>query len=49
MAEAMRDWMSAWEGVRIEADGYRELDEERVFVLNHCSGRGKASGWRSGR
>jgi ketosteroid isomerase-like protein len=42
--EASSDFVSAWETVRIEADGYRELDRERVLVLTRGSGRGKTSG-----
>jgi ketosteroid isomerase-like protein len=44
VAEGTRDFLSAWEEVRFEADEYRELDGERVLVLIHRSGRGKASG-----
>jgi ketosteroid isomerase-like protein len=45
MAGAWRDLTSAWEGLRAEADEYRELDDERVLVLlHHSSGRGKTSG-----
>ena len=40
----VRDWMSAWEDNRIEADEYRELDDEHVFVLARGIGRGRASG-----
>ena len=43
MAERWRDWLSAWEDFRTEAEGYRELDGERVLVLSHFSGRGKTS------
>jgi ketosteroid isomerase-like protein len=42
-AEGFRDFLSAWEDYRIEAEGYRELDEERVLVLVRSSGRGKTS------
>ena len=42
--EWTRDFLSAWEGYRLEADGYRELDDERILVLYHRSGRGRASG-----
>jgi ketosteroid isomerase-like protein len=44
MAEALRGILSAWENPRIEADEYIDLDDDRVFVLNHLSGRGKTSG-----
>ncbi len=44
MAEAWRNFLSAWEDFHAEADEYRELDGERVLVLNHFSGRGKTSG-----
>ena len=39
-----RDFLSAWEGFRIKVDEYRELDDERVLVLSHYTGRGKTSG-----
>jgi ketosteroid isomerase-like protein len=48
MAEAMRDFFSAWEEWRGEADEYRELDGERVLVLVRYSGRGKTSGLEVG-
>jgi ketosteroid isomerase-like protein len=44
MAEAWRDWLSAWEGYHVEAEGYRELDGERVLVFTLYTGRGKTSG-----
>jgi ketosteroid isomerase-like protein len=44
MAEGARDFASAWEDLRIQADEHRELDGERVLVLVHFGGRGKASG-----
>ena len=44
MATAARGWLSLWEGYRIEAEEYRELDDERVLVLIRRSGRGKSSG-----
>lgn len=43
-SRANRDFLSAWDGWHIEADEYRELDAERVLVLAHMTGRGKASG-----
>ena len=44
MAEAWRGFLSAWDSWSVEADEYRELDDERVLVLDHRSGRGKTSG-----
>jgi ketosteroid isomerase-like protein len=44
MAEGWRGFMSAWEEIRTEVDQYRELDDERVLVLQHFSARGKTSG-----
>jgi ketosteroid isomerase-like protein len=44
MAQGWRDFLSSWEDLRIEADEFRELDAERLLVLNHFSGRGKTSG-----
>ena len=49
MARHFRTWLSAWEEFRLEADEYRELDSERVLVLDRVSGRGKASGLDLGR
>jgi ketosteroid isomerase-like protein len=49
MAESWRRWLSAWEDFRAEADGYRELDGDRVLVLNSFGGRGKTSGLGVGR
>ncbi len=49
MSEGMRSWISAWEEFRVEAEEYRELDEERVLVLVQLSGRGKTSGLEIGR
>jgi ketosteroid isomerase-like protein len=44
MAEGFRDLLSGWEEWRPQADEYRELDAERILVLDHFSGRGKTSG-----
>ncbi len=43
MARAWREFLSAWADIRIEVEGYRELDDETVLVLTRSSGRGKAS------
>jgi ketosteroid isomerase-like protein len=44
MADAWRDFLSAWEQARTEVEEYRELDGERVLVLEHFTARGKTSG-----
>jgi ketosteroid isomerase-like protein len=44
MGRQWRDFLSAWESVRVEISECRELDDERVFVLARWSGQGKASG-----
>src|SRR2546426_5277990 len=48
-ADVWRDWLSAWKDWRVQADEYHELDDERVLVLIHQSGRGKVSGLEIGR
>jgi ketosteroid isomerase-like protein len=48
-ADAWRDLLSAWEEYRLEADEFRELDDERVLALDHISGRGKTSGLELGQ
>jgi ketosteroid isomerase-like protein len=42
--KAHRDFLSAWDEFRLEAEDYRELDPERVIVLFGRSGRRKTSG-----
>jgi hypothetical protein len=49
MAGATRGWLSTWEAFRIEADEFRELDDERVLVFAHYSGQGKTSGLEIGQ
>jgi ketosteroid isomerase-like protein len=49
MVNAWRDFLSAWEDVRVEVEEYRELDGERVLVLVQYRGRGKASGLELGQ
>jgi len=49
MAETFRDWLSTWQEWRVEAEEYRELDEDRVLVLFHFSARGKTSGLELGQ
>jgi hypothetical protein len=49
MAAAWREWLSAWQDFHVEADEYRELDEERVLVLLRFAGKGKTSGLEIGQ
>jgi ketosteroid isomerase-like protein len=49
MAEGTRSWLSSWEDARAEAEEYHELDDERILVLIHSSGRGKTSGLELGQ
>jgi ketosteroid isomerase-like protein len=44
MAKGYRGFLSAWDDVRTDVEEYREFDSERVLVLTHSTGRGKASG-----
>jgi ketosteroid isomerase-like protein len=48
MAEAYGEFLSAWDDVRTDVEEYRDVDAERVLVLTHSSGRGKASGLELG-
>src|SRR5229473_1720208 len=48
LAEGTRDWIGAWKEIRIEADEYRELDDERVLVLVRFRGHGRTSGLELG-
>jgi ketosteroid isomerase-like protein len=48
-ADGYREVLSAWNEYRAEADEYRELDDVRVLVLFHLSGRGKTSGLEIGQ
>jgi ketosteroid isomerase-like protein len=44
LADWGRDYLSAWDELHIEADEFRELDQERVLALDHRSGRAKRAG-----
>jgi ketosteroid isomerase-like protein len=44
VARAWRDFLSTWEDLGIVAEEYLEVDENRVLVLVHNTGRGKKSG-----
>jgi ketosteroid isomerase-like protein len=41
--------LSAWKGLRVEAEECRQLDDDRVLVLTRLSGRGKTSGIELGQ
>jgi hypothetical protein len=50
MASTYAAFLGQWEpGYHVEADEYRELDDERVLVFVHNIGRGKASGIEIGQ
>jgi hypothetical protein len=49
MAEGFREVLAAWQGFRVEADEFRELDDERVLVLIQYRGSGKTSGLELGQ
>ena len=50
MAEAVARLARRLEDCRLTADEYRELDDERVLVLDHGSGaRQERAAWSSGR
>jgi ketosteroid isomerase-like protein len=44
MTKGFRDLLSGFEEWRPQADAHRQLDGERVLVLDRFSGRGKTSG-----
>ena len=44
MAETWRAFLTTWEEYRTEVEQYRDLDDERVLVILHVVGRGRASG-----
>ena len=49
MGRRWGDFLSAWHGWSTEAVEYREVDQDRVFVLTHFSGRGRTSGLELGK
>jgi ketosteroid isomerase-like protein len=44
MEDTFYGMLGAWEEFRYEVEEYREVDDERVLVLEHRRGRGKGSG-----
>ena len=49
LAEGTRAWINVWEGMRGQAEEYKDLDDERVLVLVRYSGRAKTSRLDLGR
>lgn len=49
MATAFGDFLRAWEDFRVEAEEFRELDDEHVLVLFIFTARGKHSGLEAGQ
>ena len=43
MAERYGDWLAGWKDFRAEPERYLVVDDNRVLVLVHNSGRGRAS------
>src|SRR6478672_5716513 len=39
-----REWLDAWADFRVQAEGYRELDDDCVLTLVRFRGRAKTSG-----
>lgn len=46
LAKAFSGILSAWDDFRIQADEFRDLDGQRVLVLDRYNGSAKASGVR---
>jgi ketosteroid isomerase-like protein len=49
MSVGNRTILDDWEGIRLEPEEYRELDDEHVLVLIRHHGRGKTSGLEIGK
>ena len=43
-APGVEGFVKLWENLRLDAEGYRELDDGSVFVVCRMRGRGKGSG-----
>ena len=48
LGQAWAEFLDDWAHYRVEAEEYRELDDERVLVLIRIAGRGKTSGLEVG-
>ena len=49
MNDAWRETLTAFESLDVKVEQYLPLDDERVLVLMHNTGRGKASGFDLGQ
>ena len=49
LADGYREWLAGWEEVRIMADEYHELDQERILVLVRGRWHGRMSGIELGQ
>jgi ketosteroid isomerase-like protein len=49
MNDAWREALTAFEGLVVRVEQYLQLDDERVLVLMHNTGHGKASGFDLGQ
>jgi ketosteroid isomerase-like protein len=49
VGKAWSDFLRSWEDWRVVVEEYREVDDERVLVLLHNSGRGRRSGVEAAR
>ena len=49
MAEQFRGFLGTWQDWRVEAEEYRQIDDERVIVLFRFSAQGKGSGLEVGQ
>ena len=49
MVQSWADWLDAWVEYQVEPEEYREIDQERVLVLVHRTGRGVTTGLEFGQ
>jgi ketosteroid isomerase-like protein len=49
LADGWREFLNAWDDFRVENVEHRELDSERVLMLDLLSGRGATSGLELGQ
>lgn len=46
LSQRWQEWLDAWEEISVEAEGFRELEPDRILVAWTMSARGKTSGLR---